>query len=652
MSTAHLIFDQTGDKIAERVVKMRSSAVRDLFSAASNPNIISLSGGMPDVSLLPHTAIRKAARAACDDERAVALQYGSTDGRVETKRVFCDLMRDIGVRVKPENVMITTGAQEALDLIAKTFVDPGDIVLAEGPTYLGALQAFSAYEPDIRCIPFDDEGMRMDLLEEELARIGKNNPRLEVSLYHPELPEPRRCHHGSGAPQAPHRSWSHEYGFMVVEDDPYGRLRYEGGHVLPLKALSDDVVYLGTVSKVFAPGLRTGWIAAPKSVLARINLVKQGTDLCGSAFTQVVVEHYFTDTPWQKTLQKFVSTYRERRDAMLAALEEYFPAEASWTRPEGGFFVWVTLPSYVDTGSMLSVALEHGVTYTPGDGFFPDGKTGKNCMRIAFCFESPENLTEAVKRLANVINDRLELYRAFHRRRRHWGSVGLPAGETSRRCGPQHPTFARCRRLAYRSTLRLHHPTNLGHCGNPRRRWCECGAVGVGTKRECGRAEPLLLKGSDMGLKVAVLMGGSSFEREFSLASGKQVCAALEEAGHKVVPLDTTADLVPSRCAASGRTWPISPCMASMARTAPCRALLEFLDIPFVGSPASVCRSTWNKDSLHTTMATYRAMTGERAGRFMAAGHLRGARRVQGHGRRHGARPGGGARDRRISRWP
>ena len=164
---------------------------------------------------------------------------------------------------------------------------------------------------------------------------------------------------------------------------------------------------------VFAPGLRTGWVVAPKSVLAKINLVKQGTDLCGSAFNQVVVEHYFTDTPWQKTLRTFVNTYRTRRDAMLAALDEHFPPEASWTRPEGGFFVWVTLPDYVDTGSMLGAALEHGVTYTPGDGFFPDGKTGKNCMRIAFCYESPENLAEAVKRLAGVINERLELYRAF-----------------------------------------------------------------------------------------------------------------------------------------------------------------------------------------------------------------------------------------------
>ncbi len=412
MTSAHLTFDQTDDKVAERVVKMRSSAVRDLFAAASRPDIVSLSGGMPDVSLLPHSAIRTATRAACDDQRAVALQYGSTDGRVETKRVFCDLMRDAGVRTKPENIMITTGAQEALDLIAKTFINPGDIILAEGPTYLGALQAFSAYEPDVRCIAFDNEGMRMDLLEEELERIGKNNPRLKFLYTIPNFQNP------GGVTMIPVRrqrllELADEYNFMVVEDDPYGRLRYDGGHVLPLKALSDEVLYLGTVSKVFAPGLRTGWIAAPKSVLAKINLIKQGTDLCGSAFNQVIVEHYFTDTPWQKTLQKFVKTYRTRRDAMLAALEEYFPAEASWTHPEGGFFVWVTLPPYVDTGSMLSAALEHGVTYVPGDGFFPGASGGKNSMRIAFCFADPEKLTEGIKRLAEVIEERLELYRVF-----------------------------------------------------------------------------------------------------------------------------------------------------------------------------------------------------------------------------------------------
>lgn len=410
--TAHITFDQTDDKVARRVTKMRSSAVRDLFAAAVRPDIISLSGGMPDVSLLPVTAIRKATRAAVEDNRAQALQYGTTDGRVGTKRVFCDLMRDIGVRCKPENVLITSGAQEALELLGKVFIDVGDIIIVEGPTYLTALQAFSAYEPDVRSIPFDDDGMRMDLLEEELKKIGKNNPRLKFCYTIPNFQNP------GGVTMSPERrkrliELSHEYGFLVVEDDPYGRLRYEGGHQIPLKALDDQVIYLGTISKIFAPGLRTGWVVAPKSVIARINLVKQGTDLCGSSFDQVIVEHYFTDTPWQRTLQKFVKTYGVRRDAMLAALEEFFPPEATWTRPEGGFFVWVTLPEYVDTGSMLGAALDAGVTYVPGDSFYPDGKRGKNCMRINFSYETPENITEAVRRLANVIEERLELYRVF-----------------------------------------------------------------------------------------------------------------------------------------------------------------------------------------------------------------------------------------------
>jgi 2-aminoadipate transaminase len=206
---------------------------------------------------------------------------------------------------------------------------------------------------------------------------------------------------------------SEEYDFLVIEDDPYGRLRYDGGHLIPLKVLSDKVIYLGTISKIFAPGLRMGWIAAPEYVLKRINLVKQGSDLCGSSFDQMVVQHYFNDTPWEKTLQRFISTYAERRDAMLAAMDEYFPPEAKWTRPVGGFFVWVTLPDYVDTSAMLALALERGVTYTPGDGFFPDGKRGKNCMRVAFCFESPENIREAIRRLAEVIEDQLDLYRVF-----------------------------------------------------------------------------------------------------------------------------------------------------------------------------------------------------------------------------------------------
>ena len=414
MSSAHITFDTTGDKIARRVRIMRPSAVRNLFAAATRDDVISLSGGMPAVSLLPEEDVRRAVLAAVEspEARAVSLQYGPTDGLAGLRAVLADLMRDLGIRVKADQILVTSGAQQALTLIAEAFIDPGDIIITEGPTYLGALQAFSAFEPDVRAIPFDEDGMRMDLLEAELERIGKDNPRLKFCYTIPNFQNP-----GGVTMSAERRrrllELAHEYNFMVVEDDPYGRLRYDGGHQVPLKAMDDSVIYLGTISKMLGPGLRTGWIVAPKDVLARINLAKQGTDLCGSSFDQIVVEHYFTDTPWERTLQRFLSVYRERRDAMLGALDEFFPPEARWTHPEGGLFVWVTLPDYVDTGSMLGAALDAGVTYVPGDSFYPDGVTGRNCMRINFSYETPENIVEAVRRLAKVIEERLELYRVF-----------------------------------------------------------------------------------------------------------------------------------------------------------------------------------------------------------------------------------------------
>ena len=411
MNSAHIKFETAPDKVARRITKMRPSAVRLLFAAATRPDIISLAGGMPDVSLLPKNAVRKAARAAIDAQ-SVTLQYGGTNGLYETAEVFCDIVRDLGIRHKPENVIITTGAQEALDLVAKTFCDPGDIIITEGPTYLGALQAFSAYEPDIHTVPFDADGMRMDLLEEELQRIGKGNPRLKFLYTIPNFQNP------GGVTMTPERrkrllELSREYDFIVVEDDPYGRLRYEGGHCLPMRALDDSVIYLGTISKMFSAGLRVGWIMAPPGVIGKINLAKQGTDLCSSVFDQKMAAAYFRDTPWQNTLQKFIKTYARRRQAMLDAMDELFPPEVEWTRPEGGFFVWVTLPPYVDANSMLAEALDNGVIYAPGDSFFPDGKRGRNSMRLNFSYESPENIREAIRRLAEVIENRLELYRAF-----------------------------------------------------------------------------------------------------------------------------------------------------------------------------------------------------------------------------------------------
>jgi 2-aminoadipate transaminase len=404
-------FDDWADLYARRVETMRTSAVRDLFAAASRSDIISLSGGMPDIARLPLDKVSEVAANAVKTEGVAGLQYGDTTGRYKTKEVVCMLMEDFDIDVLPEDITVTTGAQQALDLLGKVFINPGDVIITEGPTYLGALQAFSAYQPEVHAIPFDEEGMRMDLLEAELKILGYRGAKFIYTIP--------TFHNPGGVTMSLERrkrllELAHEYNILVIEDDPYGRLRFEGEQVPCLRSMDPEVIYLGTVSKVFAPGLRTGWVIAPHPIMQKLNMVKQGTDLCGSALNQVIVEHYFDELPWKEILAKIVVKYKERRDAMLAALEEFFPPEASWTHPKGGFFIWVTLPEYVDTPQMLSVALENGVTFVPGDGCYPaKSGMGKNCMRIAFCYEEPEKLREAIRRLSVVLDERLQLYRAF-----------------------------------------------------------------------------------------------------------------------------------------------------------------------------------------------------------------------------------------------
>ncbi|MDR3315215.1 MAG: PLP-dependent aminotransferase family protein [Coriobacteriales bacterium] len=404
-------FDEWADLYADRVRVMRTSAVRDLFAAASRSDIISLSGGMPDINRLPLEKVAEVAAHAILEEGVAGLQYGDTTGRPQTKQIIRGLMADFGVEIDLEDVTVTTGAQQGLDLLGKTFINPGDAIITEGPTYLGALQAFSAYQPKVHTVAFDEEGMCTDLLEAKLKELGPRGAKFIYTI--PTFQNP-----GGVTMSLPRRKrlleLAHEYEVPVIEDDPYGRLRFEGTPEPLLRSLDNEVIYLGTVSKVFAPGLRTGWIIAPLPILKKLNMVKQGTDLCGSALNQVIVEHYFNETPWAETLTLICAHYRARRDTMLEALEEFFPPEASWTHPAGGFFVWVTLPEYMDTPQMLSVALDAGVTFVPGDGCFPAGSgLGKNTLRIAFCYEEPELLREAVRRLSLVIEERLELYRAF-----------------------------------------------------------------------------------------------------------------------------------------------------------------------------------------------------------------------------------------------
>ena len=409
MGTARVVFDRWDGRYAQRMTQVRSSAVRDLFAAASRPDIISFAGGMPEVSQVPAAAAATAAYEAVVHEGACALQYGSSEGRPALRAQIVELMAETGVRLKADDIVVTAGAQQGLDLLAKVFLDPGDVVIAEGPTYVGALQAFSAYEPEIVCVPMDDGGMRIDLLEAELARLGPRGAKFIYTI--PNFQNP------GGVTLRPERrrrllELARSYDIPVIEDDPYGRLRFEGGHVKPLRALDDEVIYLGTFSKIFAPGLRLGWMTAPGPILAKVLLAKQAADLCGSAFAQVTAERYFAGTRWRRVLQGLTRTYAERRDAMLTAMEEHFPPEVRWTRPEGGFFVWAELPSFIDAGTLLAEAVEHGVTFVPGSAFYPDGR-GRNCMRLAFCYAEPEAIGEGIRRLAEVIEDRLELYRAF-----------------------------------------------------------------------------------------------------------------------------------------------------------------------------------------------------------------------------------------------
>jgi 2-aminoadipate transaminase len=409
MGTARVVFDRWHGRYATAMTGVRSSAVRDLFAAASRPDVVSLSGGMPDVRRVPHELVERAVREALRHDGASALQYGSSEGRYALRSTIVGLMSETGVRLTEDDLIVTAGAQQGLDLLAKVLIDPGDVVICEGPTYVGALQAFSAYGPRVVCIEMDEHGMRVDMLEETLRRLGPRGAKFIYTI--PNFQNP------AGVTLSAERrrrliELSREYDIPVVEDDPYGRLRFEGGHILPLKALDPDVIYVGTFSKILAPGLRLGWLAAPRPIRAKVLLAKQAADLCGSSFTQAVAEHYMSGTAWRRVLTDLTQTYHERRDAMLAALAEYFPGDVSWTHPDGGFFVWVTLPAHLDTKRLLADAVERGVTFVPGSDFFPDG-SGSNSMRLAFCYEDSAQIAEGVRRIAEVLEDALSLYRSF-----------------------------------------------------------------------------------------------------------------------------------------------------------------------------------------------------------------------------------------------
>jgi len=405
---AELSIDRFVDLYAERAAGMSASEVRALFAVAARPDVVSLAGGMPFVQALPQADVLEVVEQALTEHGAMALQYGGGQGQLSLRERLVPLMAEEGVEADPQDMVITTGAQQALDLVGKIFIDPGDEIVVEAPAYVGALSAFSAYQPRYLQVDLDDDGMIVEQLEQLL--VGGARPKFVYTV--PNFGNP------AGVTMSYSRrerlvSLCREAGIPILEDNPYGMLRFEGAPLPCLRTLDpDNVIYLGTVSKVFAPGVRVGWALGEQSVIQRLILAKEAADLCGSSFTMALTERYFAGDRWRTNLAALVDVYRSRRDAMLDALAGHFPAGATWTRPAGGFYVWATLPEHLDTGSMLAAAVEHKVAYVPGTAFYPDGR-GTDQMRLAFCYPPEDRIREGIGRLGALLDDQERRYRSL-----------------------------------------------------------------------------------------------------------------------------------------------------------------------------------------------------------------------------------------------
>jgi 2-aminoadipate transaminase len=400
--------DPFADLYARRAAGMSASEVRALFSVASRPDVVSLAGGMPYVQALPPEHVLEVVESVLVERADVALQYGAGQGSPILRERLVMLMGEEDTQADPEDLVVTTGAQQALDLVGKVLLDPGDVVAVEAPAYVGALSAFSAYEPRFLQIDLDDEGMVVERLEEALLQGERPKFVYTVPSFHNPagvtMSRARRQHLVTLCREAR---------IPIVEDNPYGLLRFDGEPEPTLRSLDpQNVIYLGTVSKVFSPGVRVGWAVAEPGVLQRLVLAKEAADLCGSQFTMLVTERYFGGELWRRNLEQLVQTYKSRRDAMLSALAERFPADATWTRPAGGFFVWVTLPEYFDTPTLLAAAVERKVAYVPGTAFYPDGR-GRRQMRLSFSYPAEERIHEGVERLGELLDDEEALYRSL-----------------------------------------------------------------------------------------------------------------------------------------------------------------------------------------------------------------------------------------------
>jgi 2-aminoadipate transaminase len=407
--TAHDI-ERYAALFAARTRVMKSSAMRDLMALTEREDVISLAGGLPDTSTFPADSYASAMNAVAADSCARALQYGPTEGLSLVKRCVLEVMAAEGLEVEGDEVLVTTGGQQVIDLVCKTLIDPGDVVVAEAPTYPGAVPTFCAYQADVVQVPIDRDGMRTDQLEAMLDDLDRTGRRPKFIYTVPNF------HNPAGVTLSHERRVeliriASERELLVLEDNPYGLLRYEGSPLPTLRALDggEFVIYAGTFSKILSPGVRLGWTVAPAPVLEKLNIGKQGSDLCSSSISQYFVGAYFDSGPWEDYVCSLIEIYRRRRDVMLDALAEHFPREADWTHPQGGLFVWVTLPDYIDTTDLLARALQEHVAFVPGRAAYVDGRGG-SCLRLNFSGIDEGRIREGIRRLGEVVREQVALY--------------------------------------------------------------------------------------------------------------------------------------------------------------------------------------------------------------------------------------------------
>ncbi|MGH3911988.1 MAG: PLP-dependent aminotransferase family protein [Pseudonocardiaceae bacterium] len=399
-------------RYAQRTAGMTASEIRALFAVASRPEVVSLAGGMPYLPVLPLDSLADELAHVVAADGMTALQYGSAQGTPELREQICEVMALEGIRGHADDVTVTVGSQMALDMVTRIFCDPGDVVLAEAPSYVGALTTFASYQAQVVHVPMDDDGLVPAELDTALRSLRVQG-RAPKFLY--TIPN---FHNPAGVTLAVARRTEilticARHGLLIIEDNPYGLLGFDGQTYPAMRSADrDNVIYLGSFSKTFAPGLRVGWALAPHAVREKLVLAAESATLCPPAFTQALVSRYLSQHDWKGQIKNYREAYRDRRDAMVAALRQYLPPGCRWTHPAGGFYIWLTVPDGLDTKAMLPRAVTQRVAYVPGTAFYADS-FGSRQLRLSFCYPTPERITEGVRRLATVLAGELDRQRTF-----------------------------------------------------------------------------------------------------------------------------------------------------------------------------------------------------------------------------------------------